>query len=196
MAIATFRALRVFNFRVWTIGALVSNVGTWMQRTAQDWLVLTQLTEHSATAVGVIMGLQFGPQLLLLPWSGYAADRFDRRRLLIATQLAMCILSLALGLLSISGLIRLWQVYLLTFLSGCVSALDAPARQTFVSDLVGENDLSNAVALNSMSFNIARMLGPARCSCYGATNYSTISAPDALLAAWSRVFAMSGYVPT
>jgi len=140
---------------------MVSNVGTWMQRTAQDWLVLTQLTQHSATAVGVVMGLQFGPQLLLLPWSGYAADRFDRRKLLLCTQFAMCVLSLALGLLIVSGLIRLWQVYLLTFLSGCVAAIDAPARQTFVADLVGENDLANAVALNSTSFNIARMVGPA-----------------------------------
>eukprot|EP01042_Synura_sphagnicola_P018046 gene18046-22810_t len=140
---------------------MVSNVGTWMQRTAQDWLVLTQLTQHSATAVGVVMGLQFGPQLLLLPWSGYAADRFDRRKLLLCTQFAMCVLSLALGLLIVSGLIRLWQVYLLAFLSGCVAAIDAPARQTFVADLVGENDLANAVALNSTSFNIARMVGPA-----------------------------------
>src|SRR5450830_1016682 len=160
MVLTTFRSLRWFNFRVWTLGAMVSNVGTWMQRTAQDWLVLTQLTQHSATALGVVMGLQFGPQLLL-PWSGYAADRFDRCKLLIATQLAMCILSLALGLLSVAGVIRSWQVYLLTFLSGCVSAMDAPARQTFVSDLVGEKDLANAVALNSMSFNIACMLGPA-----------------------------------
>ncbi|MBB3213242.1 MFS family permease [Herbaspirillum sp. Sphag1AN] len=161
MAFTIFRSLRLFNFRLWSAGALVSNIGTWMQRTAQDWLVLTQLTEHSATAVGVTMGLQFGPQLLLLPWSGYVADRFDRRKLLIATQLSMCVLSLALGLLSVTRAIRLWQVYLLTFLSGCVSAMDAPARQTFVSDLVGEMDLTNAVALNSMSFNIARMLGPA-----------------------------------
>ncbi len=161
MAKGTFRSLRIFNYRVWACGAVISNIGTWMQRTAQDWLVLTQLTQHSATAVGVVMGLQFGPQLLLLPWTGYAADRFDRRKLLIATQAAMAILALMLGLLTVTGLVRLWHVYIFAFLSGCVAAVDAPTRQTFVSDLVEESDLSNAVALNSTSFNLARMVGPA-----------------------------------
>ncbi|MDR3462721.1 MAG: MFS transporter, partial [Beijerinckiaceae bacterium] len=103
MAKGTFRSLKIFNYRVWAVGALVSNIGTWMQRTAQDWLVLTQLTHHSATAVGVVMGLQFGPQLLLLPWTGYAADRFDRRKLLVATQAAMGVLALVLGLLTVAG---------------------------------------------------------------------------------------------
>jgi MFS family permease len=156
-----FRSLRGFNFRVWSAGALVSNVGTWMQRTAQDWLVLTGLTHNNATAVGVVMALQFGPQLLLLPLTGLAADRLDRRRLLIATQAAMGALALALGLLTIAGLVRLWHVYLLALLLGCVAAFDAPARQTFVSDLVDETDLPNAVALNSTSFNAGRLVGPA-----------------------------------
>jgi MFS family permease len=161
MAKGTFRSLKVFNYRVWAIGSLVSNVGTWMQRTAQDWLVLTELTHHSATAVGVVMGLQFGPQLLLLPWTGYAADHFDRRKLLIATQAASGFLALILGLLAVTGLVQLWHVYVLAFLSGCVNAVDMPARQTFVSDLVRDDDLSNAVALNSSSINVAQMLGPA-----------------------------------
>lgn len=161
LARGTFRSLKVFNYRVWAIGSLVSNVGTWMQRTAQDWLVLTQLTQHSATAVGIVMGLQFGPQLLLLPWTGYAADRFDRRKLLIVTQSASGILALALGLLAVAGFVQLWHVYVLAFLSGCVNAVDSPARQTFVSDLVGDDDLSNAVALNSTSINAAQMVGPA-----------------------------------
>jgi MFS family permease len=161
MAGGTFRSLKVFNYRVWAIGALVSNIGTWMQRTAQDWLVLTELTHHRATAVGIVMGLQFGPQLLLLPWSGYAADRFDRRKLLIATQAASGMLALLLGLLIVTGLVQLWQVYVLAFLSGCVNAIDMPARQTFVSDLVSDDDLSNAVALNSSSINVAQMVGPA-----------------------------------
>ena len=139
----------------------MSNVGTWMQRTAQNWVVLTQLTHNSGTAVGVVMALQFGPQLLLLPLTGFAADHFDRRKLLIATQASMGALALGLGILTIAGLVQLWQVYLFAFLLGCVSAFDAPARQTFVSDLVGESDLSNAVALNSTSFNLARMIGPA-----------------------------------
>src|SRR5271156_3590484 len=157
----TFRSLKVFNYRVWAGGAIVSNVGTWMQRTAQDWIVLTQLTHHNASAVGLVMALQFGPQLLLLPLTGFAADHFDRRKLLLATQGAMGALALGLGILTVTGLVQLWQVYVFAFLLGCVSAFDSPARQTFVSELVVEADLSNAVGLNSTSFNAARMIGPA-----------------------------------
>jgi MFS family permease len=157
----TFRSLSNFNYRIWAGGALVSNVGTWMQRTAQDWLVLTQLTHKNATAVGIVMALQFGPHLLLLPVTGFAADHLDRRKLLIATQAAMGALALGLGILTVSGLVQLWQVYLFAFLLGCVTAFDSPARQTFVSELVAETELSNAVALNSASFNAARMIGPA-----------------------------------
>jgi MFS family permease len=160
-ATGAFRSLGIFNFRVWSIGALVSNVGTWMQRTAQDWLVLTQLTHNNATAVGVVMSLQFGPQLLMLPLTGFAADHLDRRKLVIATQATLCGLALGLGLLTVTGVVRLWEVYLFAFLLGCVSAFDSPARQTFVSELVGEDNLSNAVALNSTSFNLARTIGPA-----------------------------------
>jgi len=158
---STFRSLNNYNYRIWAGGAIVSNVGTWMQRTAQDWLVLTQLTHNNATAVGVVMALQYGPLLLLLPLTGYAADHFDRRKLLVATQAAMGTLALALGILTVSGLVHLWHVYVFAFLLGCVAAFDAPARQTFVSELVGEDDLANAVALNSTSFNVARMIGPA-----------------------------------
>jgi MFS family permease len=157
----TFRSLNNFNYRVWAGGALVSNVGTWMQRIAQDWLVLTELTHKNATAVGVVMALQFGPHLLLLPLSGFAADHLNRRKLLMGTQAALGALALGLGLLTVSGLVQLWHVYVFAFLLGCATALDAPARHTFVSELVGEADLSNAVALNSTSFNAARMIGPA-----------------------------------
>ncbi|MHB8284068.1 MAG: MFS transporter [Caulobacteraceae bacterium] len=155
------RSLSSPNYRLWVVGALVSNIGTWMQRTAQDWLVLTRLTHHSASAVGVVMALQFGPQLLFLPWTGYVADVVERRRLLILTQAAMGVLAGALGLLTVTGLVQLWHVYVFAFLFGTASAFDAPARQTFVSDLVGDEGLSNAVALNSTSFNLGRMLGPA-----------------------------------
>ncbi|TCK71679.1 MFS transporter [Acidipila rosea] len=155
------RALGIFNFRVWTVGALVSNIGTWMQRVAQDWLVLTQLTHHNASAVGIVMALQFAPQLLLLPWSGLAADRFNQRKLLIFTQAAMGLLALALGILTISGVVQLWQVYVFAFLFGSAAALDAPVRQTFVGELVGDEHLHNAVAINSTSFNAGRMIGPA-----------------------------------
>jgi MFS family permease len=157
----TFRSLNSFNYRLWAGGAIVSNVGTWMQRTAQDWLVLTHLTHKNATAVGVVMALQFGPQMLLLPLTGFAADHFDRRKLLLATQAAMGALALGLGLLTLAGHVQLWHVYVFAFLLGCVTAFDSPARQTFVSELVGDVDLSNAVALNSTSFNAARMIGPA-----------------------------------
>lgn len=157
----TFRSLSGFNYRMWAGGAIVSNVGTWMQRTAQDWLVLTQLTHNNATAVGVVMALQFGPQVLLLPVTGFAADHLDRRKLLLATQASMGVLALGLGILTVAGLVQLWHVYVFALLLGCVSAFDSPARQTFVSDLVVEDNLSNAVALNSTSFNAARLIGPA-----------------------------------
>jgi MFS family permease len=157
----TFRSLKHYNYRMWAGGAIVSNVGTWMQRTAQDWIVLTQLTHHNATAVGVVMSLQFGPQVLLLPLTGLAADHLDRRKLVFATQAAMGALALGLGILTVAGLVQLWHVYVFAFLLGCVSAFDSPARQTFVSELVVEADLSNAVGLNSTSFNAARMIGPA-----------------------------------
>jgi MFS family permease len=157
----TFRSLKGFNYRTWAVGAFVSNVGTWTQRTAQDWVVLTQLTHKSATAVGVVMALQFGPQILLLPLTGFTADHLDRRKVLFATQAAMGTLALGLGILTVAGIVQLWQVYAFAFLLGCVTAFDSPARQTFVSDLVVETDLSNAVALNSASFNGARMVGPA-----------------------------------
>ena len=156
----TFRSLRSFNFRLWTAGALVSNVGTWMQRVAQDWLVLTQLTHHDASALGIVMGLQFAPQLLLLPWTGSAADRLNQRKLLMLTQATMGVLALILGVLTIAGVIRLWHVYVFGFLSGAAAALDAPVRQTFVAEMIGDEDLSNAVALNSTSFNAAQMIGP------------------------------------
>ena len=160
-AAGAFRSLRSFNFRLWTAGALVSNIGTWMQRIAQDWLVLTQLTHHDASALGIVIGLQFVPLLLLLPWTGSAADRLDQRKLLMATQAAMGILALILGVLTITGIVQLWHVYVLAFLSGSALALDAPVRQTFVAEMVGDDDLPNAVALNSMSVTSAQMIGPA-----------------------------------
>jgi MFS family permease len=159
--VGPFRALQSFNFRVWSAGAFVSNICTWMQRIAQDWLVLTQLTHHDATALGVVMGLQFAPQLLLLPWTGFAADHFNQRKLLMFTQAAMGVLALALGALTVAGVIQLWHVYVFAFVFGSAAALDAPVRQTFVAELVRDEHLPSAVSLNSTSFNAARMLGPA-----------------------------------
>ena len=161
MSDGTFRSLRNPSYRTWAAGSLVSNIGTWVQRTAQDWLVLTQLTHRNATALGVVMALQFGPHIVLLPFTGSAADRFDRRRILVLTQSVMFVLATTLGLLTLFGAVALWHVYAFALLLGCVTAFDGPASQTFVSELVGDRDLSNAVGLNSTSFNIARMVGPA-----------------------------------
>ncbi|MGV8852801.1 MAG: MFS transporter [Rhodoglobus sp.] len=158
---AMFRSLRIFNYRLWTIGAIVSNTGAWMQRTAQDWIVLTELTDHDAAALGFTMALQFGPLLLLMPVAGIVADRFDRRIVLLWTQFSQFVLALGLGILVISGHVELWHVYVFALLLGIATAIDAPARQAFVSELVSDKDLPNAVALNSMSFQSARLIGPA-----------------------------------
>jgi MFS family permease len=156
----TFRSLRIRNYRLWVSGAIVSNTGTWMQRVAQDWLVLTQLTHNSGVAVGITTGLQFGPMLLLAPLAGAAADRFNRRRLLMATQSASGALALILGLLVITNTVRLWHVFVLAGLLGVAAAMDSPVRQSFVSELVPVEDLPNAVGLNSASFHAGRLIGP------------------------------------
>ncbi|MGH3483274.1 MAG: MFS transporter [Nocardioidaceae bacterium] len=156
----TFRALRVRNYRIYAAGAVVSNVGTWMQRVAQDWLVL-QLTANSGTALGITTGLQFLPMLVLSPLAGVVADRFPKRKVLVATQLMMVIPAAMLGILAVTGLAEAWHVYVLAFLFGTGTAFDAPARQSFVVEMVGTDDLANAVGLNSASFNTARIIGPA-----------------------------------
>lgn len=158
--IHSLRALSVRNYRLYAAGALVSNLGTWMQRIGQDWVVL-QLTDNSGVAVGVTTGLQFLPALLFSPMAGVIADRFPKRRLLQCTQLMMGIPSLLLGILAVTGTARPWQVYVIAFVFGLGSALDAPARQSFVPEMVDEDLLTNAVAVNSVSFNGARMVGPA-----------------------------------
>ncbi len=158
---STFKSLYVPNYRIWFIGALVSNIGTWMQRTAQDWLVFDHLTDHDAGAMGITMALQLGPQLFLAPVAGLVADRYNRRQLLVFTQSLMALLSTGLGILVVLGAGQLWQVYAFALLLGMVSALDAPVRQTFVSELVRDDYLPNAVPLNSASFNVARMIRPA-----------------------------------
>lgn len=157
---ATFSSLHHHNYRLWFTGALVANIGTWMQRVAQDWLVLTQLSHDSGVAVGIVTGLQFAPALVVSPWAGLLADRMDRRKLLMATQGAMGVLAAGLGALVLSGEAKLWHVYLFALALGVVAAIDAPARQTFVAELVPPGNLPNAVGLNSASFNAARLIGP------------------------------------
>lgn len=158
---AMFRSFSVFNYRVWFIGALVSNVGQWMQGTALSWVVLTQLTDNDAGAMGITMALQFAPPLLLVGVTGWVADRFDRRHLLFVTQSLLMALGALIGILILSGVMTLPLMYLFAFLLGMVAAFDNPARQAFVSDLVARENASNAVALNAASFNSARMIGPA-----------------------------------
>ncbi|MEJ2861326.1 MFS transporter [Actinomycetospora flava] len=157
---SVFAALRVRNYRLFASGQVVSLVGTWMQRVAQDWLVL-ELSGGSPVALGIAAALQFGPTLLLSLWGGSIADRYDKRRLLMGLQVAMGACALVLGLLDVTGLVTIAQVYVLCVLLGCFSALDGPVRQSFAGEMVGSGALANAVALNSMTFNTARVLGPA-----------------------------------
>ncbi|BDV32035.1 MFS transporter [Microbacterium terricola] len=158
---AMFRSFAVFNYRVWFIGALVSNIGAWMQATALSWVVLTELTNNDAGAMGVTMALQFAPPLLLVGVTGWVADRFERRRLLMLTQSLLLVLGLAIGVMLLLGAMTLPIMYGFALALGVVSAFDNPARQAFVSDLVSRENASNAVALNAASFNGARMIGPA-----------------------------------
>lgn len=155
----TFHSLRHRDYRIYWSGMFVSNVGTWMQRVAQDWLVLVVLG-GGAQAVGINTGLQFLPFLLVAPFGGLLADRLPRRKLLIFTNGFLGSVGLILGVLVLTGQAQIWQVYVLAFLLGVGTALDNPARQAFVSELVAKDDLTNAVALNSASFNAARLIGP------------------------------------
>ncbi len=155
----TFQSLRNRNYRYYAAGGVVSNTGTWMQRVAQDWLVL-QLSGQSGVALGITTGLQFLPMLLLAPFAGTLADRYSKRKVLIATQAFMATVGLVLGVLDVTGVVQVWHVYVLALLLGVGAACDAPARQSFVIEMVGRDDLSNAVGLNSASFNLGRVIGP------------------------------------
>lgn len=155
----TFRALRNRNYRLYFAGSMVSNTGTWMMRIAQDWLVLA--LGGGAGALGIVTGLQFLPVLMVMPYAGSLADRFPKRRMLQWTQAAMAVISLVLGVVALSGHAQVWMVCVLAFGFGIAAAFDVPARQSFVSEMVGPDDLTNAVGLNSASFNSARLIGPA-----------------------------------
>ncbi|HEY0485927.1 MAG TPA: MFS transporter [Mycobacteriales bacterium] len=153
-------SLRVRNYRLFAGGQVVSLTGTWMQTIAQDWLVL-QLSHNSGTALGLVTALQFSPTIFLTLYGGVLADRRDKRLLLMIVQAAMGVLALGMGLLIVSGAVALWHVYVLALLLGVTRAFDVPTRQSFVSELVGPDLLPNAVALNSATFNSARIVGPA-----------------------------------
>jgi MFS family permease len=154
-----FRALRLRNYRLYWLGQLVSLTGSWMQTTAQAWLVL-QLT-RSPLALGLVTTLQFLPVMLLSLFGGVLADRANKHRLIIGTQVAAMVIAAIFGALVGLGAIQLWHVYLIALLQGIVNAIDTPARQSFSVELVGREELVNAVALNSMLFNSARIVGPA-----------------------------------
>ncbi|MFV2195633.1 MFS transporter [Nocardiopsis sp. LOL_012] len=158
--VAMFRSLANRNYRLFALGQLVSNPGTWMQRIAQDWLVL-QLSGGSGIALGMTTALQFLPMLLFGLVAGALVDRLDKRRLLILTQSAMGVLAVALGVLATIGAAQVWHVYLFALALGMVTVLDNPGRQAFVPEMVDRDHLSNAVALNSASFQLGRVTGPA-----------------------------------
>ncbi|WP_427166857.1 MFS transporter [Streptomyces sp. C1-1] len=154
-----FSSLKVRNYRLFFLGQVVSNIGTWMQRIAQDWLVLS-LT-GSATAVGVTTALQFLPMLLFGLYGGVLVDRLPKRRTLLFTQSAMGVSGIALALLTLSGHVQVWHVYVAAFFVGLATVVDNPARQSFVTEMVGRDQLQNAVSLNSANFQSARLIGPA-----------------------------------
>jgi len=154
-----FRSLRNRNYRLFAAGQVVSNTGTWMQRIAQDWLVLT--ITHSGTALGIVTALQFLPILLFSVWGGVLADRFPKRTMLMLTQSSMGVLAAILGVMTVTGHIGVWQIYVFALLLGTVTAADTPARQSFVVEMVGHEDLQNAVSLNAANFNLGRVVGPA-----------------------------------
>ncbi|MGO9671954.1 MAG: MFS transporter [Streptosporangiaceae bacterium] len=156
----TFSSLGTRNYRLFATGQVISNTGSWMQRVAQDWLVLN-LTHGSGEALGITTGLQFLPLLLFSLWGGMIADRYSKRRILMVTQTVMGALALILGILAITGAVRIWHVYALAFGLGLATVVDNPTRQAFAVEMVGRADMPNAIALNSAVFNLARIAGPA-----------------------------------
>ena len=156
----TFTSLHNRNYRLYFIGQTISVSGTWMQQLAQALLVL-KLTHKSGTALGLVTALQFLPMLFFGAWGGVLADRFDKRKLLYGTQIAAGVLALVLGIIVSTGHAAVWNVYLMSVLLGFVNVVDNPARQTFVLEMVGREDLPNAVSLNSVVMNSSRVVGPA-----------------------------------
>ncbi len=156
----TFRAMHVRNYRLFATGQMVSLLGNWMQVTAQDWLVL-KLSHNSPSALGFVTALQFLPVLFLTLVGGKLADRFDKRRILLITAATYALLATLMGVLVVSGVIQLWMVFCFAAAWGTVGAIDTPARQSFVSEMVGRDLLPNALSLNAAVFNSARIFGPA-----------------------------------
>lgn len=181
----TFRALHIRNYRLYALGGVVSNTGTWMQRVAQDWLVLTLhhgSAAEASTALGLTTGLQFLPILLFSAYAGLVADRVPKRTLLQLTQAWMGLVAILLAVLALTGVVETWMVFTLAFCFGLGAAFDAPARQSFVSEMVDPDTLTNAVSLNSASFNLARVIGPALAGALIALLGSGIGATGVVIA--------------
>jgi MFS family permease len=157
---STLRSFKHRNFRILYPANAMSNIGTWSQRVAQDWLVL-ELTNKDAAMLGLVTAIQFLPAMLLSLYGGLLADRFSKRKLLILTNTGAALTSVILGLLVIAGSVQLWHVFVLALALGVFTAIDSPIRVSFTSELVGKDDLANAVSLNSANFNIGRLVGPA-----------------------------------
>jgi predicted MFS family arabinose efflux permease len=175
----TFKALRHRNFQIYVGGQLVSLAGTWMQNIAQGWLVYE--ISGSAMMLGVVGFAAAIPAFLIAPWAGVVIDRTDKRRLLVITQVVQMLLAFVLAVLTFTGLVEVWHVVLLAVVLGAVNSFDGPARQAFVVDMVGREDLPNAIAINSMTFNAARVVGPA----FGGLLLATVGS------AWC--FAINGF---
>jgi MFS family permease len=158
--VKTFQSLTVRNYRLFATGQLVKLVGVWMMFIAQDWLVL-QLSDNSATAVGVTVALQFTPILLLSLVGGALADRYDKRKLLLVATSGFAVSSMVLAILVVTGTVQLWHVFMLAAVFGIANAIENPIRQSFVSELVGNTLLPNALSLSAAVFNTARIVGPA-----------------------------------
>ena len=156
----TFQSMHVRNFRLFFTGQLISQGGTWMQTIALNWLVL-HLSHNNGFLVGLAIALQFLPTLLFGVWGGAIADRFDKRKVLLCTQVAMAAVAVVLTVLDVTGVVQLWMLYALVFTYGMALAVDNPTRQSFVSELVPAADLPNAIGLSSAIFQLARVLGPA-----------------------------------
>lgn len=158
---ATFASMRFVNYRYWFVASLIASTGAWLQRVAQDWYVLTVLTDHDSGQVGIVTALQFLPIILFSASAGVLADRIPGRRLLQCTQAGVGLVSLVMGLVVLTGTGELWHQYILAFVSGTISAVDTPARQAFVGELVPPDKMANAVAMNATAFHAARLIGPA-----------------------------------
>lgn len=158
---ATFASMRYVNYRYWFVASLIASTGAWLQRVAQDWYVLTVLTDHDSGQVGIVTALQFLPIILFSASAGVLADRIPGRRLLQCTQAGVGLVSLVMGVVVLTGTGEFWHQYILAFVSGTISAVDTPARQAFVGELVPPDKMANAVALNATAFHAARLIGPA-----------------------------------